>query len=276
MASRLILSPWVNVIHVWSPPAASGDGGQQVQMRRFCRVILCRVVCDLDPGFDVSFHTPNLSFSITETVCYLRLPVRWRVHGKPARGWFLEMPAKTHQRLRSKINTFVDEYRRGQKVCARPDYSTLLGSDVCNCLALHSSVHLRGAEHTKCDRGIFCWLVVWRCGVESRFRIFCPSKLSPLQPLQRRLHCTAACTKIDADNRTAYAAKWKEKASLTPIEQLTLQWAVKPVCLQVGKTSVNYSSVQTAQNKITQDTHVRNTFAICSSIKCLMIWLHIL
>lgn len=137
MASRFDSISLGNVIHVWFPPPASGDGGQQVQMRWFCRVILCSVVCDLDPGFDVSFHTPNLSFSITETVCYLRLPVCWRVHGKPARGWFLEMPAKpnkTHQRLRLKINTFVDEYRRGQKVCARPDFSTLLGSDVCICL----------------------------------------------------------------------------------------------------------------------------------------------
>lgn len=49
------------------------------------------------------------------------------------------------------------------------------------------SVSLRGTKQTECDRGIFQRLVVWRRWIESRSSIFCPSKLSPLYLVQRRL-----------------------------------------------------------------------------------------
>lgn len=45
--------------------------GQPVQTRWFCQVILC-CVCVLGPSFAMSFYTPNLSFSVTLAVCYLR------------------------------------------------------------------------------------------------------------------------------------------------------------------------------------------------------------
>lgn len=110
-------------------------------------------------------------------------------------------------------NTYVDEYHRDQKgLCKTRLFPHFLAGMLASVFpVLHSSVRLRGRQSA--TGAYFAGWLYWRCRIESRFRIFCPSKLSPLQPLQRRLRCAAACTKIDAGNRTAYTAKWKETAS---------------------------------------------------------------
>lgn len=152
-------------------------------------------------SFATSFYTPNLSWSVTVAVCVIsRKTCKYRSGQAYAR------------------NTDVDEYRRDQKVCAKPDFSTrsLAGLFATVVLVLHSSVrgvHWEALSRQSATGAYFAGWLCLRCRTESRFRIFCPSKLSPLQPLRRRPHCAAACTKIDAGNRTAHAAKWKETAS---------------------------------------------------------------
>lgn len=144
-------------------------------MNRFCSVILHRIVGGL--SFVVSFNTPNLSFSITVTDCvlFMSFSVRWCVYGKPACGWFLERPLRIETGalpFMLKINMLVDEYHRDQRVCVKATAHTFLHflarTFASVFLVLHSSARL---SHR---------LVVWRCWIESRFGIFCPSKLSPL------------------------------------------------------------------------------------------------
>lgn len=151
----------------------------------------------------MSLYTPNLSFSVIYALC---------VHRKPVYVRFLERPARTEAGTLT-LKTYVDEYHRDQKgLCKTRLFPHFLAGMLASVFpVLHSSVRLRGRQSA--TGAYFAGWLYWRCRIESRFRIFCPSKLSPLQPLQRRLRCAAACTKIDAGNRTAYTAKWKETAS---------------------------------------------------------------
>lgn len=63
-----------------------------------------------------------------------------------------------------KINTLVDEYHRDQRVrvkaAARTFLHFLARTLASVFLVLHSSARLRSGERTKCDRDIFCRLVV--------------------------------------------------------------------------------------------------------------------
>lgn len=94
---------------------------QPVQMRQYCQVILC-CVCVLDQSFAMSFYTPNLSFSITVAVCMESLCV-----------WDFQKGLQEQKRARLR-NTYANEHHQDQKVCVKPDFSTLPGRDVCFCL----------------------------------------------------------------------------------------------------------------------------------------------
>lgn len=168
---------------------ASSDGGHQSRWtdsaKSFSAVLLV-IWISLCHSIPQICHSPSLWLTVSYCI-YISLSVRWRVHGKPACGWFLERPARIEAGVLTfmlKINTLVDEYHRDQRVCVKAMARTFLHflarTFASVFLVLHSSARLWGAEQTKCDRGIFCRLVVWRCWIESRFGIFCPSKLNPL------------------------------------------------------------------------------------------------
>lgn len=98
----------------------------------------------------MSFYTPNLSFSVIYALCI------------GVKAYICEISRNACKNRSGRAyarNTYVKEHCRDQKVCVKPDFSTLPGQDVCIGLPC-PTFKCASERQTKCDRGIFCWLVV--------------------------------------------------------------------------------------------------------------------